>query len=77
MIWSIFCVLSDGEIGLDPGRFRVSGGGDSPAFATLDSQMSDTERFKDCQPFFIRCRGCKGEGEFRPIWERDVSTTAE
>ncbi|KAL4066177.1 hypothetical protein J3A83DRAFT_4433487 [Scleroderma citrinum] len=60
-------------LGLDPGRYRVSGGGEGPAFATLDSQISDAERFKDCQPFFIRCRGCKGEGEFRPIWERESS----
>lgn len=61
-------------LGLDPSRYRTSGGGGGGSeFTTLDSQISDSVRFKDCQPFFIRCGGCKGEGEFRPIWERESS----
>ncbi|KAI6101196.1 hypothetical protein F5141DRAFT_1190185 [Pisolithus sp. B1] len=64
-------------LGLDPSRYRTSGGGGGGSeFTTLDSQVPDSVRFKDCQPFFIRCGGCKGEGEFRPIWEREHSGPA-
>lgn len=63
--------------GLDPAQFRVSRGAEGgEAFMPLASQMSDAERFKDCQPFMVRCRQCKGEGEFRPVWEREVSSLA-
>ncbi|KAI6139794.1 hypothetical protein BKA82DRAFT_955077 [Pisolithus tinctorius] len=66
--------LAECLAGLDPSRYRTAGsGGGGPAFATLESQIPDSERFKDCQPFFIRCRKCKGEAEFRPIWERESS----
>lgn len=68
--------LTDGGKGLDPGRYRVSGeveGGS--AFATLDSQVSDAERFRNSEPFLVRCRGCQGQMLFSPIWEREVSRT--
>ncbi|KAG6896542.1 hypothetical protein C0992_007538 [Termitomyces sp. T32_za158] len=39
-------------LGLDPAKYRTSiGGSDDRAFSSLDSQMSDAERFKDCQAF--------------------------
>lgn len=62
-------------VGLDPGRYRntTSGDGEDQAFVTLDSQLSDRERFKDCDSFIIRCRKCKGELPFAPITDREVS----
>ncbi|KAH7885786.1 hypothetical protein F5I97DRAFT_1936758 [Phlebopus sp. FC_14] len=61
-------------LGLDPGRYRVSGGTEAgSAFTTLDSQVSDAERFRDAHPFHVRCRGCQGEMAFSPIWEREPS----
>lgn len=61
--------------GLDPGRYRSSNPGETEGrgFVTLDSQISDTERFKECAPFRIRCRNCKGESLFEPISDRAVS----
>ncbi|KAF8141953.1 hypothetical protein EV363DRAFT_1468612 [Boletus edulis] len=61
-------------LGLDPGRYRVAGGFEGgPALATLDSQVSDTERFRNSEPFLVRCRGCQGQMSFSPIWERESS----
>ncbi|KAG6887799.1 hypothetical protein C0995_012659 [Termitomyces sp. Mi166 len=61
-------------LGLDPAKYRASMGGvDDRAFFSLDSQMSDAERFKDCQPFLVRCRHCKGELPFAPLHDRDAS----
>ncbi|KAG5643370.1 hypothetical protein DXG03_001018 [Asterophora parasitica] len=61
-------------LGLDPAKYRTSvGGPDERAFSSLDSQMSDAQRFKDCQPFLVRCRHCKGEIPFAPLDDRDVS----
>ncbi|KAF9006961.1 hypothetical protein BDQ17DRAFT_1351161 [Cyathus striatus] len=60
-------------LGLDPMRFRSSAASNSEerAFASLDSQMSDTERFKDAVPFFVRCRHCRGQMSFAPLHEAD------
>ncbi|KAF8552703.1 hypothetical protein OG21DRAFT_1511107 [Imleria badia] len=61
-------------LGLDPGRYRVSGGSEAgSALASLDSQVSDTERFRHSEPFLVRCRGCQGQMTFSPIWERQSS----
>lgn len=30
-------------------------------FTSLDSQLPDKERFKDCEPFLVRCAGCQAE----------------
>jgi len=62
-------------LGLDPGRYRGSNSGESEerAFSTLDSQISDTERFKDSTPFLVRCRNCQGQVPFEPIFNRDSS----
>ncbi|KAL5492315.1 POL1 [Sanghuangporus weigelae] len=62
-------------LGLDPGRFRSYVGGDSEerAFGTLESQMPDSVRFKDCDPLTFRCRKCSGEMPFTHISRRDTS----
>ena len=59
--------------GLDPERYRGNPGeSEERAFSTLDSQISDTDRFKDSIPFLIRCRHCQGQVPFEPISNRDV-----
>jgi hypothetical protein len=60
--------------GLDPGRYRNSSGeGEERAFATLDSQMSDHERFKLCDPFMVTCRKCKNTTPYVPMYDREVN----
>jgi DNA polymerase alpha subunit A len=62
-------------LGLDPSRYRSSVGGmEERSFASLDSQMSDIERFKDASPFLVRCRQCQGELSFAPLNDRKVRT---
>ncbi|KAF7983750.1 hypothetical protein HWV62_19727 [Athelia sp. TMB] len=58
-------------LGLDPARFRSNSSGEleARAFETLDSQMTDAQRFKDAAPFTVRCRKCKGEVDFEPIYK--------
>ncbi|KAK7031479.1 DNA polymerase [Favolaschia claudopus] len=60
-------------LGLDPSRYRAAASSsvDEPSFSSLDSQMSDSERFKDASPFTVRCRRCSVEFEFAPIHDRD------
>lgn len=59
--------------GLDPARYHGSAGGtEERSFASLDSQMLDTERFKDTSPFLVRCRHCQGELSFAPLNDREV-----
>ncbi|KAJ7493343.1 hypothetical protein B0H11DRAFT_2006017 [Mycena galericulata] len=62
-------------LGLDPARYRTSTSGatDEPSFSSLDSQMTDSERFKDASPFLVRCRRCQGELSFAPIHDRERS----
>ncbi|KIK93692.1 hypothetical protein PAXRUDRAFT_12489 [Paxillus rubicundulus Ve08.2h10] len=61
-------------LGLDPSRYRASGGTEAGStFSTLDSQVSDAERFCNSEPFLVRCRGCQGQMSFSPIWERESS----
>lgn len=58
---------------MDPSRYRNSSGGmDEKSFMALDSQISDTERYKDSLPFLIRCRECKGELPFAPLYDLEV-----
>ncbi|EIW79037.1 hypothetical protein CONPUDRAFT_126817 [Coniophora puteana RWD-64-598 SS2] len=60
-------------LGLDPSRFRSSSAGEATtSFATLDSQITDAERFRDANPFLVRCRGCQGQLAFSPLWEDDA-----
>ncbi|KAJ7178608.1 DNA polymerase family B-domain-containing protein [Mycena crocata] len=62
-------------LGLDPARYRASNSAsaDEPSFSSLDSQMSDSQRFKDASPFVVRCRRCSGQLPFAPIHDRDRS----
>jgi len=61
-------------LGLDASRYRnTAGEPEERYFGNLDSQMSDAERFKDADPFTVRCRSCKGQVSFDPISERESS----
>ncbi|KAJ7132213.1 hypothetical protein C8R44DRAFT_773372 [Mycena epipterygia] len=62
-------------LGLDPARYRTStaSSADEPTFSSLDSQMSDSERFKDASAFIVRCRRCQGQLAFAPIHDRERS----
>ncbi|KAF8064215.1 DNA polymerase family B-domain-containing protein [Lyophyllum atratum] len=61
-------------LGLDATKYRTSvSGPDERAFSSLDSQMSDAERFKNCEQFLVRCRHCKGELPFAPLHDRQTS----
>ncbi|KAI0692497.1 hypothetical protein BC835DRAFT_1407020 [Cytidiella melzeri] len=62
-------------LGLDPSRYRSATAAESEAraFHSLDSLVSDAERYKDCEPFLVRCRSCKGQVAFAPIADRDSS----
>jgi DNA polymerase alpha subunit A len=61
-------------LGLDPGRYRISGSTPAgSALTTLDSLVSDAERFRDVAPFLVRCRGCAGQMAFPPVYDRDAS----
>ncbi|KAJ7574363.1 hypothetical protein C8J56DRAFT_839134 [Mycena floridula] len=60
-------------LGLDPSRYKSSSSGSSDelSFSALDSQLSDTERYKDATPFFISCRHCKAQFAFSPLSDRE------
>ncbi|KAL6306263.1 DNA polymerase alpha catalytic subunit [Sparassis latifolia] len=60
-------------LGLDASRYRSPAEAEERAFGTLDSLMSDAERFKDTDPFVVRCRSCQGEVAFAPISDREAS----
>ncbi|THV05329.1 DNA polymerase alpha catalytic subunit [Dendrothele bispora CBS 962.96] len=58
-------------LGLDPNRYRSVSAqtGEDHSFSSLDSQLSDAERFRDAKPFEARCSGCKGEFDFKALNE--------
>ncbi|KAJ7065309.1 DNA polymerase family B-domain-containing protein [Mycena amicta] len=58
-------------LGLDPQRYRTSTSTsqDEQNFLSLDARMTDSERFKDADQFVVRCRRCKAETEFAPVYE--------
>ncbi|OBZ73519.1 DNA polymerase alpha catalytic subunit [Grifola frondosa] len=60
-------------LGLDPNRYRSAAESEERYFGTLDSLMSDAERFKDAEPFLVRCRSCRGQVAFAPISDRESS----
>ncbi|KAK0489470.1 hypothetical protein IW261DRAFT_1445337 [Armillaria novae-zelandiae] len=63
-------------LGLDPSRYRTaisSSFSEERAFASLDSRISDIERFKDATPFIVRCPACRGELAFAPLNDRESS----
>ncbi|KAI0676013.1 hypothetical protein C8Q78DRAFT_963901 [Trametes maxima] len=63
-------------LGLDPNRYRTTVGGEAEEryFGSLDSLMSDTERFKDADPFIVRCRSCRSDVTFVPFSDGEKST---
>ncbi|KAF8884051.1 DNA polymerase alpha catalytic subunit [Gymnopilus junonius] len=58
-------------LGLDPTHYRHSVGGTEQIFSALDSQISDTERFRDATPFIVRCRYCHTQFPFLHIHEQE------
>ena len=62
-------------LGLDPNRYRTAAAGESEEryFGTLDSLMSDAQRFKDADAFNVRCRSCQNVVPFAPVSDREVT----
>ncbi|KAI0077749.1 DNA polymerase alpha catalytic subunit [Panus rudis PR-1116 ss-1] len=62
-------------LGLDPNRYRSVAAGESEEryFAGLDSLLPESERYREAEPFLVRCRSCQGEVAFAPIGDRDSS----
>ncbi|TBU30600.1 DNA polymerase alpha catalytic subunit [Dichomitus squalens] len=62
-------------LGLDPNRYRTAGTGESEEryFGTLDSLMSDAQRFQDADAFQVHCRSCQNVVPFAPVSDREKS----
>lgn len=58
-------------LGLDTSKYRVSGASkaaeQSNEIATLESQIPDNIRFKDCEALGLLCLGCRHRFEYRGI----------
>ena len=58
-------------LGLDTSKYRVSGASkaaeQSNEITTLESQIPDHTRFKDCEPLDLLCLGCKHHFEYRGL----------
>lgn len=58
-------------LGLDTSKYRVSGASkaaeQSNEITTLESQIPDHIRFKDCEPLDVLCLGCKHHYEYRGL----------
>ncbi|ESK87837.1 dna polymerase alpha catalytic subunit [Moniliophthora roreri MCA 2997] len=61
-------------LGLDPNRYRstTSTSAEERAFFNMDSQLSDTQRYKDADSFLVRCHSCNGQWSFAPIIDREA-----
>jgi DNA polymerase alpha subunit A len=53
-------------------RYRTTVAGEEREFSGLDSQISDSERFRDSMPVLIRCRHCQGRFAFLPLNDPEV-----
>ena len=53
-------------------RYQQTTGSSDRAFSALDSQISDSERFREAAPFIIRCRHCQGKLSFLPLNDPEV-----
>ncbi|KAH9967412.1 DNA polymerase alpha catalytic subunit [Russula dissimulans] len=62
-------------LGLDPGRYRSTTANEveERRFTALDSQLPDSERYKDAMPFVVRCRACECSVAFPPVSNRAES----
>ena len=60
--------------GLDPGRYRSTTVTefDDRRFSALESQLTDSERYKEAAPFVVRCRACECSVGFAPVSNRAV-----
>lgn len=60
-------------LGLDPSRYQShnTGGGEEKVFGTLNSQVPDKIRFKDCRPFIVTCRKCGSGREWYALGHED------
>ena len=60
--------------GLDPARYRstVVTEFEERRFTALESQLPDSERYKDAAPFVVRCRACECNVGFAPVSNRAV-----
>jgi DNA polymerase alpha subunit A len=60
--------------GLDPGRYRSTTVTEfeERRFSALESQLPDSERYKDAAPFVVRCRACECSVGFAPVSNRAV-----
>lgn len=58
-------------LGLDTSKYRVSSAGktseQSNEITSLESQIPDHIRFKDCEPLNLLCLGCKQHFEYRGL----------
>ena len=58
-------------LGLDTSKYRVSGASkvseQGNEITTLESQIPDHIRFKDCEPLDLLCLGCKHHFEYRGL----------
>ncbi|GAA5918206.1 hypothetical protein JCM8208_006171, partial [Rhodotorula glutinis] len=65
-------------LGLDALRFKSSSL-DVPEreFKTLQSQISDAQRFAECEPLRIRCRSCGSESAFDGVAENKAGLISE
>ena len=65
--------------GLDPGRYRsvTVNEAEERRFNALDSQLPDSERYKDAAPFVVRCRACECSVGFAPVANRSVRLVPE
>ncbi|KAH6916400.1 DNA polymerase alpha catalytic subunit [Coprinopsis sp. MPI-PUGE-AT-0042] len=59
-------------LGLDPNRYRTLTTSDEKLFLSLDSQMSDAERFRESEPFNVRCKSCQSVTDFKPLHDRST-----
>ncbi|KAI8907620.1 DNA polymerase family B-domain-containing protein [Powellomyces hirtus] len=70
-------------LGLDPAKFHATPAGNdaaetgADALYTLDSQLTDAERFKDVDPWHPRCYQCGESHPFEGVVRLTKDTTAE
>ncbi|EMC92827.1 hypothetical protein BAUCODRAFT_96163 [Baudoinia panamericana UAMH 10762] len=68
-------------LGLDTSKYRLSGasktseGGRGDEITTLESQVPDHIRFKECEGLGLLCLGCKRHFEFRGLNHQQPSTS--
>jgi DNA polymerase alpha subunit A len=65
--------------GLDPGRYKSTtiAEADERRFSALESQLPDSERYKDTTPFVVRCRACECSVGFAPVANRAVRLSSQ